>query len=100
MDIDSPNRNTNEKQAMDILKKEGRVGQRLATFIVGSQFSRLLTDRYLDEGSTFSRLSGSCGEGDILSACFRSDFLLVYWDLRREDPDPDLGFRSEGVKKA
>ncbi len=64
MDIDSPNRNTNEKQTVDMLKKEGRKGQRLATFIIGSRFSKLLTDHYLDEGSTLSRLPGSRSEGD------------------------------------
>lgn len=59
MDLDSPHRNTGEKQAMDILRKERRTGQRLATLIVGSQFSKLSTDRYLDEGATWSRLPGS-----------------------------------------
>ena len=101
MDIDSPNRNTNERKALDILKKEGRKGQRLATFIVGSQFSRLLTGGYLEEGSTWSRLPGSRNEGYVLNASFRSDGGLgVSWGLRSQDHDPNLGFRSEGVKKA
>lgn len=101
MDLDSPHRNTREKQAVDILRKEGRTGQRLATLIVGSQFSKLSTDRYLDEGATWSRLPGSRLGGLILHARFCSDGRLdVRWHLGRESHGPRLGFRSEGVKKA
>lgn len=101
MNIDSPNRNTNEEQAMDILKKEGRRGQRFATFIVGSQFSKLLTGCYLDEGATWSRLPGSRRGVEVLDALFRSDGRLrVVSGLSRGSRGPALGFRSEGVKRA
>ena len=99
MDIDSPNRDTNEEQAMDMLKWEGRKGQRFATFIIGSQFSKLLTRRYLDEGSTWSRLPGSFSEGYIL--CVHSGSLgglSVFSGLDWKAHNPDLGFRSEGRK--
>lgn len=100
MDIASPNRDTNERQAIDILKKEERKGQRLATFIVGSQFSKLLTDRYLDEAPTWSRVHGSRSEDYVLHAGFYSGgYLRVRSNLYRENRNPGLGFRSEGVKK-
>lgn len=102
MDVDSPNRSTNETQAMDILKKEGRGGQRLATFIIGAQFSNLLTGRYLDEGSTWSRLLGSRSGGYVVGAYFNAGGRLHgYWYLDPRRPrGPSVGGRSEGVKKA
>jgi len=101
MAIDPPHRNTNETQALAILKKQGLRGQRLATYIIGSQFSKLLTGRYLDEGSTSSRLLGSRRKDSVLSAGFvSSGFLGVGWFLESRDQSEHLGFRSEGVKKA
>ena len=99
MDIDSPYRNTNEEQAMDMLKNEGRRGQRFATFIIGSQFSKLLTRRYLDEGHTWSLLPGSRSEGYVLAVHSGSlGGLSVFSGLDWKAHNPDLGFRSEGRK--
>lgn len=101
MDIDAPNRNTNEMQAMDTLKREGRRGQRLTTFIVGSQFSKLSSGRYLEESFTWSRVPGSRDGIHVLNAGFSSDgSLYVDWSLGSQNRYPLLGFRSEGVKES
>lgn len=100
MDLESPNRNTTEEQAREILEVQGRKGQREATYIVASQFSRLLTSHYFDENS-WSRLPGSRRGGFVVRAFFDSSGRLsVYSFLGPLDQGPDLGVRSEGVKKA
>lgn len=71
--IDAPNINTTEKQLKDIFKKTKRQGQSLRTYIIGGQISKLLTDKYFDQGLTWSRLPGSCGRGGILRSGFGSD---------------------------
>lgn len=100
MDLDSPNRNTTESQARDLIKSQGRDGQRLKTYIIGSQFSKLLTGHYFDE-KTWSRLPGSRSGGGMVDAYFYSDgHLRVYSFLFPRGQYPGLGFRSEGVKRA
>ncbi|MBI2028108.1 MAG: hypothetical protein HYT07_00730 [Candidatus Levybacteria bacterium] len=96
MDIDSPNRNTSEDKARNIFIRERRRVQRFATYIVGSQFSQLLTGRYLDEGSTWSRCFDSVS-GGFAVAKFESDGRLK---VARLSVHPSLGYRSEGVKEA
>lgn len=98
--IDAPKRNTTEVQLEDILKKAKRQGQSLRTYIVGGQISKLLTDKYFDEGPTWSRLPGSCPGGRILYAHFYSSGgLYVRSSLRSGDRGEDLGGRSEEVVK-
>lgn len=90
-----------EQELIDKIVSDNRDGQRLATYIVGSQFSKLLTDKYFDQDDTWSRLPGSRDEGRVVDADFYSDGHLNvddYWS--REDRYPGLGGRSEGVKKA
>ncbi len=100
MDLDSPNRDTTEFQAKDFLKQNGRNGQRLRTYIIGSQLSKLLTGHYFDENA-YSRLPGSRNEARMVLAHFHSDGgLHVRWHLGPLHHDPDMGFRSEGVRKA
>lgn len=100
MDLNSPHRNTTETQAKDLLKSQGRDGQRLKTYIIGSQFSKLLTGHYFDENS-WSRLPGSRHGGCMVGASFRSGGnLYVDSGLYPRDRFPGMGFRSEGVKKA
>ena len=99
--IDAPNRSTREGQLEDAFKKAKRQGQSLKTYIIGSQISKLLTDEYFDQGPTWSRLLGSCFEGHVVDASFRSDGdLYVGSDWDPEDHDGNLGGRSEEVVKA
>lgn len=98
--IDSLNRKTEEKDLEELFKSQGRKGMRLSTFILTSQASKLLTNQYLDEGTTWSRLLGTRYGGFVVNANFKSDGLLrVGWDLRPQAREPGLGGRSEGIKK-
>lgn len=97
MDLNSPHRDTTEAQARDLLKSQGRDGQRLKTYIVGSQFSKLLTGHYFDENS-WSRLPGSRVGGRLVHArCYSVGNLNVNSDLNPRDRRPSVGFRSEGA---
>lgn len=101
MDLESPNRDTTEKDLEKLFKAQGRKGQREATYIIASQFSKLLTDHYFDEGDTSSRLPGSRNEGSVIGARFYSGGgLRVSWYLGPQNQFPLLGGRCEGVKKA
>lgn len=98
--IDAPNRNTTEEQLEDIFKKVKRQGQSLRTYIIGGQISKLLTDKYFDEGSNWSRLLGSCVGDRVLCPDFRSDGRLdVHSILRSWLSEWNLGGRSEKVIK-
>lgn len=100
MDLDSPHADTTEAQANNFLKQQGRDGQRLKTYIIGSQLSKLLIGHYFDENS-WSRLPGSRCGGCMVAARFHSDGRLVVISvLHPQSRGPFVGFRSEGVKKA
>jgi hypothetical protein len=100
MDVDSLHRDTTEAQVNDFLESQERDGQRLKTYIIGSQLSKLLTGRYFDENS-WSRLPGSRYEGGMVGARFISvGYLDVVSGLVPQGRHPGMGFRSEGVKKA
>lgn len=98
--LESPNLGTREQQAMDIFKSQGLGGQRLSTYVLGSQASRDLTGHYFDE-SSWSRVSGSRYGSRVVYASFFPDGSLdVSSDLLPDRRYPDLGARSEGVKSA
>lgn len=98
--LDSPNLNTREKDLENQFKKQGKVGQRLNVFIVGSQDAKLQTGHYFDE-NTASRLLGSRRGGRVVDARSRVDgSLRVYWGLRPQGRASYWGGRSEGSKKA
>lgn len=98
--VGAPNRNTTERQLEDIFKKVGKQGQSLRTYIIGSQIGKLLTDKYFDQGWTWSRLLGSGYEGRVLNAGFYSGGdLLVRSDLSPELHGEGLGGRAEEVVK-
>ena len=101
MTVDAPNINTTEQDLIDLFGTQEKNGQRLSTYIWGSQISKELTDKYFDQGSTYARLLGSRRGGRVVHAYFYSRGLLrVYWDLKSDSHDPHLGGRSEGVKRA
>lgn len=68
--VDAPNRNTTQGQLEEKFRKEGKQGQSLRTYIIGSQISKLLTDHYFDEGPIWLRLLGSCFEDGVLYSSF------------------------------
>lgn len=101
VDINAPNKNTTQQDLEKLFKKQGRNGMRLSTYILASQASKLLTNRYLDEGVTLSRLLGSRRGGRVVGANFNvNGSLRVDWSLDPQDRNSGLGGRSEGVKKA
>jgi len=96
--VDAPNRNTTQRQLEEKFKKERKQGQSLRSYIIGSQISKLLTDKYFDQGTTWSRLLGSCNEGWVLDASFYSSGgLRVGSGLRPEICGERMGGRSEEV---
>ena len=98
--VDAPNRNTTQRQLEEKFKKEGKQGQSLRTYIVGGQVSKLLTNRYFDEGATWSRLLGSRDEGRVLLAGFFSNGGLdVFSNWYPGSHSESIGGRSEEVIK-
>lgn len=104
MAVDAPYRTAGgykEPQLRDIIAADGRKGQRLATYIVGSQVNKLLTGCYFDQELTLSRLPGSSVGGRTVSAAFdRGGGLDVSTGLFRQYRLTGLGGRSEGLKQA
>ena len=101
MDIDSPNIDTKEDDLEKLFKSQKRNGMRLSTYIWAGQASKVLTGKYFDQGSTYSRLLSSSHDGSVVSASFFPvGWLYVHWLLSPEYHRPFLGGRSEGVKRA
>lgn len=99
--VDAPNLKTTQGQLEEKFKKERRQGQSLRTYIIGGQISKLLTDKYFDEGPTWSRLLGSRNDGGVFNANFDSGGCLgVHSRLDPEHHQGRLGGRSEEVIKA
>ncbi len=62
MGIEPPHMPVSETEALEYAKKIKRTGehpQRFATYLIGSQFSNLLTRKYFDDNGTSSFLPGS-----------------------------------------
>ena len=96
--LDAPNTDTNEKEARDFLKAQGRHGMTVELEILASQFSKRVTGHYLDE-NTLARQFGSRDEGDVVDAGFDRDGRLgVHRRLAPRYRDPNWGFRSVEVK--
>lgn len=101
IDIDAPNIDTTEEDLDKLFKSQGRKGMRESTYIWAGQASKVLTGKYFDQGSTYSRLLSSSNDGNVVHADFDPDGgLLVDWGLDPQAHDPNLGGRSEGVKRA
>lgn len=107
---ESPNRNTTEYEVELFFASQGRLEQREGTYIIASQANKLFTDHFFDEGideGTFSRLGvsrvkvspASLQEYIIVSHFFPNGHLLDLLDQRPNAYDPELGARSERVKR-
>ena len=82
------------------IEDKGKHGMRVDTYILASQDLKDRTGRRFDEYSTCSRLPGSLRHDRVMNANFdRGGHLNVhpYWDPH--DQDPNVGGRSEGIKK-
>jgi len=98
--VDAPNRNTTQGQLEEKFRKERKQGQSLRTYIIGGQTSKLLTDKYFDQGINWSRLPGSCRGGRVLDSRFHSvGSLYVYSHLHPGYRHEFIGGRSEEVIK-
>lgn len=103
MSLDAPYRTSKgyrQQELVDRITADGRQDMRLATYLMGAQYSQLLTGQYFDI-NTWSRLPGSFYEGSMLGADFSSDGganVNDYWGPQLQAPV--LGGRSEGVKRA
>lgn len=102
MSIDAPFRGRrwgyNRKELWQRIKDDGRIDQRLPTYVMGSQFSELLTGHYFDSSGTSSRLTGSVYRGEELEVWFKSDGQLHYLACHPDVCRLSLGGRSEGRK--
>lgn len=102
MSLDAPYRTSkgyNEQELRGKIAADGRLGMRLPTYLVGSQFSELLTGHYFDE-KTWSRTPESFYDGRALSAYFHSGGYVIVSRWYQSHRHPDVGGRSEGVKRA
>ncbi len=100
--FDSPNVNVKEKDLEYQFNKKRKAGQRINTYIVGSQDAKLQTGHYFDENN-WSRLLGSRGDGRVVRVLFHvNSGLDVRWGLVSRGRLSRWGGRSEGVgvKKA
>ncbi len=86
----------NEHRIKELVQAQGRYGQRLKTYIVGSQFSKLLTGHHFG----LSRLPGSSYDGHSLIVDMSDGgFLRVEKEGYLYRPYLDWGVRSEGIKR-
>ena len=100
-DIDAPNRNTTQKELEELYKSQGRKGMRESTYIWAGQASKVLTDKYFDQDTTYSRLLESSNDGQVVLAYFYPHGeLRVHSYLFPQGRHPFLGGRSEGVKSS
>lgn len=92
---------TQEELLVATNKAGGRYGQRLPTYLIGSQFSKILTEHYFDE-KTGSRLLGSSLKGIMLASggFFNDGRMSIDNGWLVDGRNPSLGGRTEGVKKA
>ncbi|MFZ5366098.1 MAG: hypothetical protein ACOZBZ_02295 [Patescibacteria group bacterium] len=95
--IEAPYTGTTEDGLRKLFASQGRTGQRLATYIIGAQFSFLITGHYFDDSrSRQSRLLGSRCWDRVLYARFHwSGRLIVFADLLPQFHDSLTGGRSE-----
>ncbi|MDO8620719.1 MAG: hypothetical protein Q7R31_00320 [Candidatus Levybacteria bacterium] len=99
--VDAPNLNTTQEDLEQHAKDKKYFAQTLNTFILASQANKDLTGRYLDEGSTWSRLLGSRRASGVVHADFGSGgYLFVGWGLGPQGHGSGIGGRFEEVKKA
>lgn len=75
MSLDAPHLGTNENQLKEAMVSQGDKEPTLNEYIVAGQASKLLTGKYLDEGS-WSRILGSRDDGGVPRAYFHSDGYL------------------------
>ena len=95
-EVGAPYLDTNEKQLVERIAKDGRKLLNLNQYIVAGRDNKLLTGQYLDEKETWVRL-GSRSEGRVVFARFdRDGYLLVDWGLGSGHHRQNLGGRSSG----
>lgn len=96
-----PNTNTTEPELLEQLQRQGKIGQRLATYIVGSYDSKDLTGKFFDDAThATSRLAGTKNpQKDILIGTFQPTGSIDIFSLLPTLSTPLLGGRSEGIKK-
>lgn len=97
--VDAPHQDTDENQLKEAIVRNGEEEPTLNEYIVAGQASKLLTGRYLDEGTTASRILGSRRGGRVVRAYFGSyGYLHVYSHLGPGSRLPYWGGRgSSGV---
>src|SRR3989344_2258372 len=96
--INAPHLETNEDQAFAVISKNKRLAQTLNVYVAAGQQSKLLTDQYLDEVSTWVRVLSSRIDGKVVDAGFYPDgHCFVSWGLGSQGVLGGLGVRSVGV---
>lgn len=94
----APNRDTTQADLEKLVTPTHR-GQRLITYIAGSEQSKLLADEYFDQ-NTWSRLLGTLGGGRVVRADFYGyGYLYADWSWHRGLHDSGIGGRFEEVNK-
>jgi hypothetical protein len=99
----SPHKGITEKEEQALFKQQGRTGQRLNTYIIGSHFSREVTGNYFDSARySVSRLHGSrdtrYGNAIVYANFLPYGYLYVSAAWFGERHYPYAGVRSENAK--
>jgi hypothetical protein len=98
---DNPNPNLTEAELKRLFDEQGRTGQRLSTYIIGSLFSRLLTGKPFDSNFRSSRLLGSSYDNHGIGAvCAVDGTIVIVPNLYGGIARPYINGRSEGRKAA
>jgi len=98
--IEGPHPDKTERELEVIFARTGRSGMNLTEYVIAGQDSKLFTGKYLDQGTTSSRLPGSRNGGRVVNADFYPDgYLYVSSHLLPDSHYPSLRGRSVGVKK-
>lgn len=93
--IDAPYTDTTEDQLRKIFKEKGRTGAALNTYLVASQFNRLIKGFYFDQDHISSRLLGtSCGDKIVDARFGLEGNLIISSNLDPERRSRFVGGRS------
>ena len=94
-----PNTNMTEADLRNKFKAENREGMNLNQYIIAGQDSKLLTGKYLDQGTTWTRLLASRLDGGVtILARFNPDGKLDMRTGRTFETHPRIGGRSVKVR--
>lgn len=93
------NSNLSQGEFSRLIEKQGKKGQRLQTYILGSFFNNLLNGSYFDSNFSASRLTGSLYKGHAIGALSSDEGnIVILPNLDSGIALPHISGRTEGRK--